>query len=72
MFVDNDGNYFLIGVGKVNCKKNSAIVDQVLDEIYKYTNEINVTILIVPEEVYSNISTGNYKKITEMMNFRGA
>ena len=54
-FVDDDGNYYLIGVGKVDCKRNSKIVDEVLDEVYKYTDSINLTILIVPEGVYGEI-----------------
>jgi hypothetical protein len=54
-FVDGDGNYYLIGVGEVNCKRNSRIVNEVLDEVYKYTDNINLTVLIVPEGVYDEI-----------------
>jgi hypothetical protein len=43
------------GVGEVNCKRNSRIVDEVLDEVYKYTDNINLTVLIVPEGVYDEI-----------------
>lgn len=62
LFIDEDGAYFLIGVGVPNCKNNSKIVEQVLNEIYKYTDEINVTILIVPENVYPEV-TAKLKRI---------
>ena len=62
LFIDEDGAYFLIGVGVPNCKNNSRIVEQVLNEIYKYTDEINVTILIVPENVYPEV-TAKLKRI---------
>lgn len=57
LFVDDDGAYFLIGIGIPNCKNDSKIVDEVLNEIYKYTEEINVTILIVPESVYPEVTS---------------
>ena len=56
LFVDEDGAYYFIGVGNVNCKENSRIVEAVLDEVYKYTDEANVTVLIVPESVYGEVT----------------
>jgi len=66
VYEGEEDEYYLIGISKVDCKTYSRIIDQVLNEIYKYTDSINVIILLMEEKAYKSymeIYKGKLKRI---------
>lgn len=53
-YVDEDGSYYIIGITESDCRTNAKIVTQVLDEIYKHTDNIDVTILLMEKNAYNS------------------
>lgn len=48
----DEDEYYLIGITETDCRTNSRIITQVLEEIYKHTDSINVTILLMENKAY--------------------
>jgi len=53
-FEGDENEYYLIGITETDCRTNSRIITQVLEEIYKHTDSINVTILLMEKNAYKS------------------
>ncbi|MCH4816572.1 MAG: hypothetical protein QXY87_00175 [Saccharolobus sp.] len=63
LFKDESGAYYLIIVRTANCKEKSKLIDAIYDEVYKHTDEINLTILIMSRSSYKAFADQNLEEI---------
>ncbi|AKA73769.1 hypothetical protein SULI_07440 [Saccharolobus solfataricus] len=63
LFKDKSGAYYLIIVRTANCKEKSKLIDAIYDEVYKYTDEIELTILIMSKSTYKAFADQNLEEI---------
>ncbi|GAA5419440.1 hypothetical protein [Sulfurisphaera tokodaii] len=66
-YVDEDGSYYLIGITDMDCRTNARIITQVLDEIYKHTDSINVTILLMEKNAYKSYMEKNKSALKRVL-----
>ncbi|MCY0861008.1 MAG: hypothetical protein OWQ52_01090 [Metallosphaera prunae] len=60
-----EDQYTMVGIRKLSCREKSKIVDQVLDEVYKYGDNFNLTILLLGEDGLENVKDGLGEDITQ-------
>ncbi|QGA54739.1 hypothetical protein GFS03_09210 [Sulfolobus sp. E5-1-F] len=63
LFKDENGAYYLVIVRTANCKEKSKLIDAIYDEVYKYTNETNLIILIMSKSAYKAFADQNLEEI---------
>ncbi|BCS92697.1 hypothetical protein L3N51_02102 [Metallosphaera sp. J1] len=60
-----EDQYTLVGIREMGCKEKSKIVDLVLDEVYKYGDEFNLTILLLGSEGLERLKQSLGEDITQ-------
>ncbi|MDT7861919.1 MAG: hypothetical protein RRA45_06870 [Saccharolobus sp.] len=59
LFKDSYGAYYMVIIRSLSCRDRSKIIDAIYDEIYKYTDQVDLTILFLTNETYKEFIDQN-------------
>ena len=69
VYEGDESEYYIVGITDtdIDCKTKSSIIGQVLDEIYKHIDSINVTILLMGESMHKSYMEKYEGKLKRIM-----
>ncbi|MEM3515333.1 MAG: hypothetical protein QW281_01545 [Saccharolobus sp.] len=67
VFKDKHASYYLIIVKGASCKEKSKIINIIYDEVYKYTDEIDLIVFILDKDNFNLFMSQNKENLEKVL-----